>query len=827
MFLAKKYRFFGNLAAPLIVVALCLALETWVELRWGMRIVAPLLIVVLITINFFATFPSAFASSILAWVYTAFILPKHLQAYSDIDAYVRAVAWGLSMMGLTIMISFLRRRTEDGLRAQVKKNLEISEALRINEERTRALIDLASDAFIGMDQVGRITDWNRKAESIFGWRSSEVLGKVLSEVIIPARHREAHRKGLEKYLQSGEATVFNRAIEVTALNREGTELPVQLTIYPISQPDGVAFGSFLKDITVQKQEAIVQSLQMEVKDILSKIDSMEEAFPLLLRQICQIMKWSGGEVWLEDSRHENLVYRAGWAEDPERLLLYQQANFALSSDARDKVIGRVWSMGKPWWIEDLSEISDWSRYSELKDLGYKSAFVMPLLAAGHKSTGALIFFDSKKMMLDPRLSEVMSEMGTYIGLFVQRKQAKETLARLYQELELKVEERTKDLAVAYEQAQTANRLKDEFLATVSHELRTPLNVILGHSELLTEESLTPEEVKESHETIHRNAKNQMQIINDLLDISRIVMGKMQLEISNVDLGEATKMAIQSLELSASTKDIALRFRREENIGLVRGDATRIQQILWNLISNAVKFTPKGGTIDVDVRTVGSMVQVSVRDSGKGIEPEFLPYVFDRFRQEDASTTRRYGGLGLGLAIVKNIVDAHGGSVHAHSKGPGEGSQFSVMLPLAGLKVRTDFDQNSEQLASPLKGKKIVVVEDDADTRKLLGMVLKRSGAKVTLVASANEALALFKADPPQLILSDISMPEKNGYELISELRSWTPEQGGLIPAIALTSHARQEEIEKAYKAGFNLHLPKPVDPRELLERLSHIARDIV
>ncbi len=826
MFLAKKYRLFGNLSAPLIVIVLCLALETWVELRWGMRIVAPILVVVLITINFFATFPSAFLSSVLAWIYTAFILPKHLPAYTDADAFVRAAAWGVSMMGLTIMISFLRRRSEEGLRAQVKKNLEISEALKVSEERTRALIDLASDAFIGMDQLGRITDWNRKAESIFGWRTADVLGKTLSDIIIPSRYREAHRKGLERYLQSGEAAIFHRPIEVTALNRQGTELPIELTIYPIAQPEGVAFGSFLKDITAQKQEALVQSLQMEVKDILSKIDSMEEAFPLLLRQICQIMKWSSAEIWLEDARHETLIYKAGWAGDPERLLRYQQANFSLVSDGQDQVIGRVWAMGKSWWIEDLSEVATWSRYAELKELGYQSAFVMPLLAAGHRSTGALIFFDTKKMTLDPRLSDVMSEMGTYIGLFVQRKQAKETLARLYQELELKVEERTRDLAVAYEQAQTANRLKDEFLATVSHELRTPLNVILGHAELLLEEELTPEEIHEGHETIYRNAKNQMQIISDLLDISRIVMGKMQLDISNVDLVEATKMALQSMELSASAKDIAIHFHCEEDLGLVRGDATRIQQILWNLLSNAVKFTPKFGRIDVDVRTVGSMIQIKVSDSGKGIEPEFLPYVFDRFRQEDASTTRRYGGLGLGLAIVKNIVDAHGGSVHADSKGPGQGSQFSVLLPLAALKGRVDFEQDLDSSFSPLTGKKIIVVEDDADTRKLLGLVLKRSGAKVTLVASADEALTLFKADPPQLILSDISMPDKNGYELILELRSLPPEQGGLVPAIALTSHARQEEIERAYKAGFNLHLPKPVDPRELLDRLSQFARDI-
>lgn len=822
----KKYKIITDLLAPAIVITFALALESGVEVKWGMRVIAPCMVILLILINFFASFWSSLLSALLAWYYTAFVLPKHLPSISEVDANARTIVWGLMMLGMTFMIRGLRRHSEEGLRKKAEENLLISEALKSSEERTRSIIEFASDAFIGMDRKGHITDWNRQAEKMFGWSLQEVIGKMFSDVIIPHRYREAHTRGLKKYLETGEGAVLNKLIELSGMHRSGHELPIALTIYPIAHPDGVLFGSFLRDITEEKKAALVQNLQMEVKDILTKIDSMEEAFPLLLQRICKIMKWTAGEIWLEDNQQQKLSCKAGWTEDLGQAVTFKQESLRCEVHSQDFVLGRVWNSGKSWWIEDLTDVSLWSRFTETQSAGYKSAFVLPLLAAGLKSTGIIIFYDQKKMVWDSRLNDVMSEVGTYISLFIQRKQAKERLARLYQELELKVEERTRDLAAAYEQAQAANRLKDEFLATVSHELRTPLNVILGHSELLLEESLRQEEINEAHETIHRNAKNQMQIISDLLDISRIVMGKMQLEIENVNIVTATEQALKSLELSASAKDLTVSLEKEAHLGSVRGDAIRIQQILWNLFSNAVKFTPKHGKIKVDLRSEGSMVKIQVTDNGKGIEPEFLPYVFDRFRQEDASTTRRYGGLGLGLAIVKNIVDAHGGSIQVHSEGQGRGAQFTVLLPMTAFKERPDNQDMAVESRWPLQGLRILVVEDDKDTRNLLGVVLKRTGAVITLTGSAFEALESFKRNQPQIVLSDISMPDKNGYELISEIRSWAPDQGGRVAAIALTSHARQEEIDLAYKAGFDLHLPKPVDPRELLERLSDFAKHL-
>ncbi|HEY9804730.1 MAG TPA: ATP-binding protein [Leptolyngbyaceae cyanobacterium] len=376
--------------------------------------------------------------------------------------------------------------------------------------------------------------------------------------------------------------------------------------------------------------------------------------------------------------------------------------------------------------------------------------------------------------------------------------------------------------------QTANRIKDEFLAVLSHELRTPLNAILGWSKLLQDRQLNPARTSQALATIERNATLQVQLIEDLLDISRILQGKLAINITKVNLAIVISTAIETMRLAAETKSIEISTRFAPNIRQVMGDSARLQQVVWNLLSNAVKFTPNGGKIKVYLEQVDNYAQVVVSDTGKGISPEFLPYVFDYFRQADSSSTRKFGGLGLGLAIVRKIVEIHGGTVTAQSDGEEQGATFTVRLPMLSedeVSV-TDEQYHSASLEAnslPLVGIKTLIVDDDADSRDFLAFILEQEGAEVSLAASALEALQLLPKIKPDVLVSDISMPEMNGYTLIRQVRTWTKEQGGQIPAIALTAFARQYDREQALQAGYQLHLPKPLNADELIAAVAKLV----
>lgn len=375
--------------------------------------------------------------------------------------------------------------------------------------------------------------------------------------------------------------------------------------------------------------------------------------------------------------------------------------------------------------------------------------------------------------------------------------------------------------VARAKAETANRIKDEFLAVLSHELRTPLNAILGWSKLLQAGRLNQAKTSEALATIERNANLQVQLIEDLLDISRILQGKLTLNITKINLESMVLSALQTMHLTAEAKSIEVSTVFEPLVGQVMGDSTRLQQVVWNLLSNAVKFTPKGGKVEVRLKQADGYAQIIVSDTGKGISAEFLPFVFDYFRQADSTSTRNFGGLGLGLAIVRNIIEIHGGIVKADSHGEGKGAIFTVSLPLLPDESprMTNEQKDPAFLTSTslrLSGIRVLVVDDDADSRDFVAFVLEQDGACVFTVSSAFEALQTLPQVKPDVLVSDISMPEMDGYMLIHRVRTWTPEQGGQIPAIALTAFARNNDQHKALKAGFQMHLPKPLNPEELV-----------
>ncbi len=377
------------------------------------------------------------------------------------------------------------------------------------------------------------------------------------------------------------------------------------------------------------------------------------------------------------------------------------------------------------------------------------------------------------------------------------------------------------------EAERAGRMKDEFLATLSHELRTPLNAIFGWAQILKSGASTAEDVCEAVDVIERNARAQTQIIEDLLDMSRIISGKIRLDVQRVDLAAVIHSAIETVKPAADVKEIRLQTILDPRASLISGDPNRLQQILWNLLSNAVKFTLRGGRIQIVLERVNSSLEVRIADNGAGIEPQFLPFVFDRFRQADATTTRQHGGLGLGLAIVKQLVELHGGLIRASSAGKGHGSTFVVSLPQSAIESEAEPapprrhpsatpDTPKTDACVEISGLKILVVDDEPDARALLRRVLEDCDAIVFTSSSAEEAVAELEKQRPDVIVSDIGMPIADGYALIRRVRALPPERGGRTPALALTAYARAEDRVSAMVAGFQHHLSKPVAPNELI-----------
>jgi signal transduction histidine kinase/ActR/RegA family two-component response regulator len=401
----------------------------------------------------------------------------------------------------------------------------------------------------------------------------------------------------------------------------------------------------------------------------------------------------------------------------------------------------------------------------------------------------------------------------------------EELRATHEELERRIKE-----------ADEANQMKDEFLATLSHELRTPLNAILGWAQILRRGGLDGAAVDQALETISRNALAQGQIVADILDMQRITAGKLRLNLQALELAPVVERAIETVRPAARAKDIEVQAVMDAGAGPILGDEARIQQVMWNLLSNAVKFTPRGGRVLVQLLRVNSHLELAIEDTGPGLAPEFIPFAFDRFRQADSSSTRRHGGLGLGLSIVRNLVELHGGSVAAGNRSVGSGALFVVRLPRMSVRPaerapleprHPDTERHvSFDSAPSLHGLRLLVVDDEIDSREITAAALARCGADVASVGSAAEAVVLLKRSRPHVILSDIEMPGEDGYSLMRRIRRLSPEEGGLTPAAALTAYAGTEDRMRALAAGFQIHVPKPVQPAELAAVVASLARGL-
>ena len=450
--------------------------------------------------------------------------------------------------------------------------------------------------------------------------------------------------------------------------------------------------------------------------------------------------------------------------------------------------------------------------------GIRSMILAPISVQGRVFGALTLVIGEAGRLFDEQDLSVMAELGRRVGAFIEN-------ATLYR----RAQEAVKTAASAVQAAETAGRLKDEFLATVSHELRTPLNAILGWSSVLKTRN-DPDSIARGVDVIFRNAKSQSKLIEDILDVSRIITGKLRLELGSVNLDDVVSEAIEVVRPTAAARNVVVHFARAREPRMLVGDSERLAQVLWNLLSNAVKFSESGGRVEVKIFQEGSQLGLSVTDDGRGIEAEFLPYVFERFKQADGSTTRRYGGLGLGLAIVRHIVELHGGRVSVHSDGPGRGSTFSLIFPVRATTARATLPSDrppagvapTNKAGRPsLNGVRVLVLDDERDARDLLELVLRQAGAEVTTADSAAAGFAALERFHPHVIVSDVGMPEEDGYAFMKRVRE--SKGHGHVRAIALTAYTRNEDRARALAMGFSAHLGKPVDPEDLIAAVALAA----
>ncbi|HXG64029.1 MAG TPA: ATP-binding protein [Blastocatellia bacterium] len=685
----------------------------------------------------------------------------------------------------------------------------------LDPEHYRIVALTASDAIISIDQHSVILYVNPAAEKIFGHTAEEMLGQSLT-MLMPEYLRHLHRAGLNRYLQTGERHISWQGVELPGLHKSGAEIPLEVSFGEFVRGGQHFFTGVIRDITQRKRAGSRLAAQHAVARILAESARINEAAHQILQAICECLNWDVGALWLVDEGHELLRCIDTWHAANVEVAEFEAASLQRTFSRGEGLPGRVWAMGHPLWLMNIQADDNFPRAPIAAKVGLHGAFSFPILLGG-EVFGVMEFFAREAKDPDNDLTAMMAAIGSQVGQFIERRQAEQERDQLL------IREQA-----ARAEAEAANRLKDEFLATISHELRTPLTAILGWARMLRTGNLDQGASAQAVEVIERNAKLQAQLIDDLLDVSRIITGKLLLETQPVDLPAIIQAALDTVRPAADAKQINIETAIDPAAGPVAGDRNRLQQVVWNLLSNSIKFTPHGGRIEVHLERADSQVEIRVSDTGKGIAPEFLPYVFDRFRQADTSFTRSSGGLGLGLAIVRHLVEMHGGAVHAESAGEGQGATFTVSLPLLVGRVMPVEAPGAQAALSndclpELEGLRVLVVDDEPDTLELIRRLLSGCGAEVRTASSAVEALEELDSWGAEIMVADIGMPGEDGYSLIAKLRAREAERGGRIPAIALTAFARSEDRIRSLTAGYQVHLAKPVDLTELAMMIASLS----
>jgi len=693
------------------------------------------------------------------------------------------------------------------------------------------LLDASVDGILTFDRGCRYTAWNRAMERLTGVERENVVGRNAFDVF-PFLKETGEDKCFFAAL-GGESTVSeNRPYIIPETGREGFFRGYYSPLR--DQQNNIIGGiAIIRDITEQKRA------EDSAHDAYQRVVFHVENSPLAVIE------------WDPDFR----VSR--WSASAERLFGWKA----------EEVIGKHvgdWHFVFDEDVDAVEQVTNRQRVGEeLQGI---------LRNRNYTKDGAVLYCEWYNSVLHDDAGNLVSVLSQVLDVTGRKLAEEERTALLVRERDARY------------QAQESDRLKDEFLATLSHELRTPLVSILGWATMIRKGEVDDALFDRAIETIERNARSQARLIDDLLDVSRIITGNLRLDIRPIDLVSVVEAAKDGLLPTAEAKHIVLQTKFEPGSCLVKGDSNRLRQVIWNLVLNAIKFTPRGGSVTVSLECVQPYVRLKVSDTGEGIPPEFLPYVFDRFRQAEGSVTRKQGGLGLGLAVVRHLVELHGGNVLAESPGTGHGSIFTVDLPLAEerrepglsenrspeLERRHNISAGGQARATDILGVKVLLVEDDDDSRRLLALMLERQGADVTAVSSSSEAQRMFGVpaspgivsdrangsirtasgsdrveastvtetggDPadaspvisggerlPDIIISDIGMAEEDGYELMRKVRALPPGQGGLVPAIALTGYATRKDRERALASGYQLHLAKPVEPSELVAAIASLV----
>jgi PAS domain S-box-containing protein len=637
------------------------------------------------------------------------------------------------------------------------------------------LVDASVDGIFAFDREMRLIAWNRAMRRITGFERTSVLGKSVLEVF-PFLH-EGHEGSLLEALAGKESVCQNQPYGPA----EGGAFECRYSPF-IDEENRIAGGiAIITDITARRHA--------------------EEAVHVAYRQLAFHVESSPLAVieWDSDFRV------ARWSKSAERLFGWKA----------DEVIGKHVNEWQFVFADDVDAVA---LVTNRQREGVEVHGV--LRNRNYTRDGSILFCEWYNSVLRDEREHLVSVLSLVLDVTAREKAEQERAALLVRERD------------ARQLAEEADRLKDEFLATLSHELRTPLTSILGWASMIRNGEVEGANAMRALETIERNARSQARLIDDLLDVSRIITGNLRLDLNPLNLTPIVEAAVDALRPTADVKDIHFRTEFISADCLVKGDPNRLRQVIWNLLSNAIKFTPRGGTVSISLKCVESNARLTVSDTGEGISEAFLPYVFDRFRQAEGSISRKQGGLGLGLAVVRHLVELHGGTIEAESAGMGEGSTFTVDLPLAqerrdparAEERRRELERRrSRKDRVRLDGIHVLLVEDDDDSRKLLGTMLKRYGAKVTSTKSAAEALDVFSNELPDLLISDIGMPDEDGYELIRKLRERPIDQGGATPAIALTGYASRKDRERALAAGYHKHMAKPVEQAEMIAAIAGLV----
>jgi len=641
---------------------------------------------------------------------------------------------------------------------------EAETRLRSQEKLLRITLASVGDAVIATDEHGRVTFMNGAAEVITGWRMDDAVGRLLDHVFVIVNEYTGRDVESPVTRALRDGTIVGLANHTVVIARDGTRRPVDDSAAPIQDEAGRVFGAVLVFRDITERRRTEQDRQR----LAAIVESSDDAI---------VSKTLDGLITSWNHGAEQMFgYRASEVIGRPITILFPRDRL----DEEDKLLARI-ARGE--------------RVDHFETLRIRK--------------------DGVAIHVSVSLSPIRNEAGEVTGVSKIARDVTERVQLLARE------------SAARREAEEANRVKDQFLATLSHELRTPLTSIFGWTRMLRSGELDADTTARALDVMERNCRAQMDLITDLLDVSRIIVGQMTLKTTLMSLDRVVRAAVETIRPAALTKSITLDFSSEPGPPVL-GDPDRLQQVAWNLLSNAVKFTPSGGRVTVSVAATGTTVSLVISDTGIGIDADLLPLIFDRFRQADSSTTRTHGGLGLGLAIVRHLVELHGGEVHAASGGVGQGATFTVTLPAASVSVSDSHaaigGAKEQPASSRLDRLRVLVVDDDPDARDLVAEVLHRSGGVVLTAASASEALAMVVNERPQIVVADIGMPGEDGYVLVRRLRQLDDRELASIPALALTAFAQATDRDRALAAGFQTYIAKPIDPLEIVQAVAALTR---